>query len=302
MPCPYPAAVRGHCRCPRLQTQSGPRGAAGRAGEALVQLADLVLELRCRAVDDRPGHDGPDRERRDRGWCLAPRGAPGAELLGAHGIHDPAQGRPAVRGRAHRAVLAGGVDGGRRALRRGEARAGPAGDGELRVLRRLEGQDVVVVLEEHGALARDQERAEGLVAALEREPGQLDGAAQVGEVGGVDGHATLPVTRAKVTNAPSSASSIPCTGEVGCPFSSITARSHSSQFAHASGWLRAVTWANARLNSHWLRSQSAVCHAADSAPTTLSMCSGISPSSRTSVVSAGVATPSWPPGRRKRAR
>src|SRR6478735_2234193 len=48
--------------------------------------------------------------------------------------HDPPESHPGVGGRAHRAVLGGGVDGRPGALGGGQVLSRPAGDGELRVL------------------------------------------------------------------------------------------------------------------------------------------------------------------------
>ena len=64
-----------------------------------------------------------------------------------------------MRGRTHRAVLAGGVDGGRPPLVRGEVRGRPAGEFELGVAGPVTAGHPVVVLGEHRAVAGDQHRA-----------------------------------------------------------------------------------------------------------------------------------------------
>ena len=91
---------------------------------------------------------------------------------------------PAVGGRAHRAVLARGVDGRTCAVARHHVRRCPAGQGELGVLRAVAGlHDAIAVLGQAATVGGDQDGPERLVARGERRLGQLDAAAQVLEVG-----------------------------------------------------------------------------------------------------------------------
>ncbi len=93
------------------------------------------------------------------------------------GVHDAAEADPGVPGGAHRAVLAGGVDG--RFSPRGRRQVGhrPLRDRELGMPGGVAVLDSVVILEQRSAVRRDQNRAERFVARLQGRAGEFDAAA-----------------------------------------------------------------------------------------------------------------------------
>ena len=93
-----------------------------------------------------------------------PLGQPAGQLRRGHGVHDPAEAHPPVRGRAHRAVLTRGVDRRRRALLRRQVVRRPLRDLELGVPGLVAVLDPVAVLEPHHPVAVDEHRPERLVA------------------------------------------------------------------------------------------------------------------------------------------
>ena len=88
----------------------------------------------------------------------SPLGQPADQLRRGHGVHDPAEPHPAVRGRAHRAVLARGVDRRGRALLGRQVVRRPLRDLELRVPGLVAVLDPVAVLEPHHPVARRRAR------------------------------------------------------------------------------------------------------------------------------------------------
>lgn len=160
----------------------------------LVQCPQLVGELIHRTVHRDPRCDLLDRQRRDgRGGSVDLR-EPAEQLVGRTGVHDAAETHPRMGRRAHRAVLARGVDRRRGTLLRREVLGRPARDRELRVLRRVARCHPVVVGEELHTLGVDQCRAERLVACLQRGVRKVHGAAQTLEIPGGDNHAaTIPI-------------------------------------------------------------------------------------------------------------
>src|SRR5690606_18913996 len=111
-----------------------------------------------------------------------PLGQPAGQLGGGGGIHDASEADPPVRGRTHRAVLAGGVDRGRGAVGRAQVRRGPAGDRELRMPGVVPVLDPVAVGEQLGARCVDQDGAERFVAVGEGLRGQVQAALEVAQV------------------------------------------------------------------------------------------------------------------------
>ena len=223
-----------------------PSGAAG--SRDFVERANLVRELGGRAVDDRAGHDLADRQRRDRDG-RQPHARPATRPAATSSRH-----RRSVRGRPRRARRSTSGSA-RRTCRRSRPRAPPA-DRCAPAQRAIansgccvasQRDDVVVVLEEHLAVSPTRAREPNGSSPRSRARRASSTARRRWRRSTwLECHATLPVTSANVTNAPPSASSICCTGELGCPLSSMTARSHSSQFAHPSACSRAVTDAKAR--------------------------------------------------------
>ena len=111
---------------------------------------------------------------------------------------DAAESDPGVRGGAHRAVLAGGVDGGVRTLGRRQVGRRPPRDGELGMAGGVAVGDPVAVFEQCPAVRVDQDRAERLVAVVEGRPREFDAAAETVEVVVADGHRrefTQPASR-----------------------------------------------------------------------------------------------------------
>ena len=136
---------------------------------------------------DARGHRG-DRQRGHRGRRAAPLLAPAGQLLGRRGIDDAAQTDPRVRGRAHRAVLAGGVHGGPDPAHGRDVVDGPRGDRELGMTGGVPVLHPVAVLEQGGAVGVDQDGPERLVTVLQRLPGQFDATLEVGDVAVGQGH------------------------------------------------------------------------------------------------------------------
>jgi hypothetical protein len=123
-----------------------------RAVESAVQVADLRHQFRDRPLNDYAGSDLVDWQRVH--WrCRNPQLAkPCGELLGRGHVHDAAETDPGVRSRAHRAVLAGGVDGRGLPLLGRQVCGRPAGQLELRVPGVVSGGHLVVTLSEHRAV------------------------------------------------------------------------------------------------------------------------------------------------------
>lgn len=84
-----------------------------------------------------------------------------------------------MRGAAHRAVFAGGVDDRGRALWGRQVDPGPAGDLEFRMLGRVAGDDAVAGFEQDRALGVDQDRSERFVTVVQRGAGQIHTPAQI---------------------------------------------------------------------------------------------------------------------------
>ena len=157
-----------------------------------VQRPELLLELGGRTVDRDVRGDRVDREHVDDQVGGAPRLAPREQPLGGDGVHDPAQTHPPVGGRAHRAVLAGGVDrAGGPDLRTERGR--PLRHRELGVLGLVARSVVVAARPQHGAVRVDQHRPERSVPGLERLAGERHARPQVDQVLCRDRHAlSLP--------------------------------------------------------------------------------------------------------------
>ena len=108
---------------------------------------------------------------------------PRGQLLGGADVHDAAEPDPGVRGRAHRAVLTRGEDGGGGPVCRGHVGRGPAGQLELRVPGRVaHGVLAVAILGQDPAVRRDQHRTErdGPRRPRPRPPVRRSGAGAVG--------------------------------------------------------------------------------------------------------------------------
>jgi hypothetical protein len=134
----------------------------------VVQLPDLLVQPRHRALHDDARGDLVDRQRAHRRRCFAELGQPGRQLLGRTHVHDAAQPNPGVRGGAHRAVLPRGEHGSGGALGGRHVRRRPAGQLELRVTGRV-AQAVlpVAILGQESAIPGDQHRAEREVPGVD---------------------------------------------------------------------------------------------------------------------------------------
>src|SRR5690606_8881540 len=115
------------------------------AVEARVERPDLGGELVGRAAHGYARRDVADRERAHGSGRHAPLVEPADELRRARRVDDRAEPDPRVRRAAHRAVLAGRVDGRGAPLLGGQVLGGPAGDLELRVPGRVAVLDTVAV-------------------------------------------------------------------------------------------------------------------------------------------------------------
>ncbi len=153
---------------------------------APVQFADARRELGLGPLHRDARGDLSNRERPDGQRRRAERVEPVRQLGGRAGVDDAAEPGPAVRRRAHRAVLARGVDRRRRARVGVLVGGGPLRQFELRVLRRVAGDGAVAGLAEHVAVRPDQHGAERLVARVQGLLSQFDATAQV--VGVARGH------------------------------------------------------------------------------------------------------------------
>ena len=146
-------------------------------------LGYLVGKIVHRSLHHDARRDRLHRQRQDRRSSGAGLRQPLHQLRGAAGVDDAAEPDPAVRRRAHRAVLTGGVDGRSGTLLRRQVRRGPPGQLELRVLRGITGlDDPVAALRARRPVSVDEHGAERLVARVQRLARQLDAPAQVREV------------------------------------------------------------------------------------------------------------------------
>ena len=150
--------------------------------EAALQFAYRLRELRHRAVDHGLGNDLPDRQRANWWSGNLHLAEPCRELLGRARIDDASESHPAVGSGAHRTMLAGGEHGRLPTFLGAHVRRGPARNLELGVTRLIAAGHVVVVLEEDGAVGRDEHRAERLVARRQRRGRKLHAAEQVTHV------------------------------------------------------------------------------------------------------------------------
>src|SRR5690606_17132733 len=135
---------------------------------APVQQADLLFEFGNGPVDDGIRHDLADRQWTDRCRWHAHLVEPPDELLGGRRVDDPPQADPAVRGRTHRAVLTGGVDGCGGAPVGFEMFGGPSCELELGMPGAVAACDAVAVLGQDLAVRIDEHRPERLVAGRDR--------------------------------------------------------------------------------------------------------------------------------------
>ena len=161
---------------------AGRRRTIGRGVEATVQFADLLSELGRRAVHDGARDNLADGQRANRRRRHVQLREPAGQLLGRAGKHDAPQPNPPVRGGAHRAVFAGRVDGGRRALGWREVGRRPSSKFELGMTGLVAGRHPVAVLRQHLSSPGDQDRPERLVAVSEapRSPTPRNGADAAG--------------------------------------------------------------------------------------------------------------------------
>src|SRR5699024_5491865 len=136
--------------------------------QALMQLAYTFGQLSNGAVDDKSRDDIVNRIHRNRRWRHAPCAQPLTQLRRRTGEHNPPQTRPAMRGRAHRTMLAGGVDAGVSALLRAQVSRRPLGQLEFWVASYVLGHGVILRLAQYPAVGGDQQRTKGLVPRLQR--------------------------------------------------------------------------------------------------------------------------------------
>src|SRR5580704_13287472 len=151
--------------------------------ETAVQVADLLGQAGYRALHHQARRDVADRQRPHRARRRPEFGEPGRELPRRAHVDDPAEPDPGVRGRAHRAVLPRGEDGGLGPLSGGHVRRGPAGQLDLRMESRVSSAVLAVaVLGQHPAVAGDEHRAEREIPGLDRLGRQFYAAAQVPQI------------------------------------------------------------------------------------------------------------------------
>ena len=122
-----------------------------------MELLDLGGKFGDGSLDDGISDDVPDREVADTAGSDTKFLMPLDKLLEGTDVDDAPETDPTVGGCAHRAVLAGGVDGGGLALVGGHVGGGPACELELGVLRVVSACDVVVAFGEDGTVCRDED-------------------------------------------------------------------------------------------------------------------------------------------------
>ena len=152
-------------------------------GAAVVEVAEAGGEGGVGAFDPAVGEDIGDRQSADGRGGYADFGQPAGQLPDGAGIDDAAEADPAMGGGAHRAMFAGGVDGGTGALFGRQVFGGPAGDVEFGVPGLVAVGGMVVAFEQYLAFGGDEDRAERIVVQRHADLGEVDGAAEVLAVG-----------------------------------------------------------------------------------------------------------------------
>src|SRR5690606_2131482 len=95
------------------------------------------------------------------------------------GIDDTAEPDPSMRGGAHGAVFARGVDRGPRSLFRAQILRRPPGNRKFGMPGVIASRNSIAIFEQHFAMARHQYRPEGFIAGFERGFGQVHAPTQM---------------------------------------------------------------------------------------------------------------------------